>query len=120
MHKGHYGFYGRIQSTRSRTPKHRVSPLPLTKEQVTDLVELITAETVKKQRIEFDMLANRVNQGVDDGAHVKRPFYTKCSRSSQSLLTNGNDINSNNHKIVAIHPQEKWSEVTIVETFDHS
>jgi len=50
-----------------------IPPLPLTKEQVTDLVELIKAEKSKNSTL-IEMLAERVNPGVDDGAHAKAAF----------------------------------------------
>ncbi|MGE4471432.1 MAG: hypothetical protein AB7D20_01445, partial [Sulfuricurvum sp.] len=50
-----------------------IPPFPLTKEQVTELVALITAESSKNDEL-VTMLAERVNPGVDDGAHVKAAF----------------------------------------------
>ncbi|MBD3799515.1 MAG: aconitate hydratase B, partial [Epsilonproteobacteria bacterium] len=79
-----------------------IPPLPLTKEQVTALIELITAETAKNSEL-VDMLANRVNPGVDDGAHVKAAFLHQVVQGEvKAFLADNSDINSDDHKIVAI------------------
>jgi aconitate hydratase 2/2-methylisocitrate dehydratase len=53
-----------------------IPPFPLTKEQVESLVELITAEKSKNSTL-IEMLAERVNPGVDDAATCKLTFFAK-------------------------------------------
>ena len=50
-----------------------IPPFPLSREQVESLVELITLEKSKNNTL-IEMLAERVNPGVDDGAHAKAGF----------------------------------------------
>ena len=79
-----------------------IPPLPLTKEQVSDLIELIKAEKSKNAEL-VDMLANRVNPGVDDGAHVKAAFLHQIVQGQEKAFHgDSGDIDSNDHKIVAI------------------
>lgn len=79
-----------------------IPPLPLTKEQVADLIELIKAENSKNAEL-VDMLANRVNPGVDDGAYVKAAFLNQIVQGQEkAFLADLNDIDSVEHKIAAI------------------
>ncbi|MGC9351782.1 MAG: bifunctional aconitate hydratase 2/2-methylisocitrate dehydratase, partial [Sulfurovum sp.] len=51
-----------------------VPPLPLTAEQVAELVELLKAETIEEEEYLVDLLKNKVPAGVDDAAYVKAAF----------------------------------------------
>ena len=51
-----------------------VPPLPLTAKQVAELVELLKADDIKEADYLVDLIANRVNPGVDDAAYVKAAF----------------------------------------------
>lgn len=51
-----------------------VPPLPLTAEQVAELVELLKASSVADQDYVMDMFENKVPAGVDDAAYVKAAF----------------------------------------------
>jgi len=68
-----------------------VPPLPLSAEQVAALVEMIKAGQGDMAQ-NVDLLANRVNPGVDDAAYVKAAFL--------------NDVASEKIKVDAIAPQK--------------
>jgi aconitate hydratase 2/2-methylisocitrate dehydratase len=51
-----------------------VPPLPLTAEQVAELVELLKASPIADQDYAMDMFENKVPAGVDDAAYVKAAF----------------------------------------------
>jgi aconitate hydratase 2/2-methylisocitrate dehydratase len=68
-----------------------VPPLPLSAEQVAALVEMIKANQGDMAQ-NVDLLANRVNPGVDDAAYVKAAFL--------------NDVASEKIKVDAIAPQK--------------
>lgn len=68
-----------------------VPPLPLSAEQVAALVEMIKANQGDTAQ-NVDLLANRVNPGVDDAAYVKAAFL--------------NDVASEKIKVDAIAPQK--------------
>lgn len=79
-----------------------IPPFPLTKEQVTDLVELLKAQSSKNSEL-IDMLAERVNPGVDDAAHVKAAFLHQIVQGHEkAFLADSNDINSDDHKKAAL------------------
>ncbi|MDP3266986.1 MAG: bifunctional aconitate hydratase 2/2-methylisocitrate dehydratase [Sulfuricurvum sp.] len=79
-----------------------IPPFPLTKEQVTDLVQLITADQSKNSEL-IEMLSERVNPGVDDAAHVKAAFLHEVVQGKQkAFLADASDINSDDHKKAAI------------------
>ncbi|MGZ8548107.1 MAG: bifunctional aconitate hydratase 2/2-methylisocitrate dehydratase [Sulfuricurvum sp.] len=79
-----------------------IPPLPLTKKQVTDLVNLIKTQTAKNSEF-VEMLAQRVNPGVDDGAHVKAAFLHQVVQGEiKAFLADNSDINSDDHKKAAI------------------
>ncbi|MFA6188307.1 MAG: bifunctional aconitate hydratase 2/2-methylisocitrate dehydratase [Sulfuricurvum sp.] len=79
-----------------------IPPFPLTKEQVTDLVELIKADKSKNSAL-IEMLSERVNPGVDDAAHVKAAFLHEVVQGKQkAFLADASDINSDDHKKAAI------------------
>ena len=77
-----------------------IPPLPLTKEQVTDLVELIKLEKTKNSTL-IEMLAERVNPGVDDGAHVKAAFLHQVVQGEVSAVLS-DSTDANDHKKAAI------------------
>ncbi len=54
--------------------KLNVPPLPLTKEQVAELVELLQKDPIPEEEYLLDLLKNRVPGGVDDAAYVKAAF----------------------------------------------
>lgn len=79
-----------------------IPPFPLTKEQVTELVALITSESSKNDEL-VTMLAERVNPGVDDGAYVKAAFLHQVVQGEvKAFLSDNSDINSDDHKKAAI------------------
>src|SRR3989339_178642 len=79
-----------------------IPPFPLTKEQVTDLVALISATSSKNGEL-VEMLAERVNPGVDDGAYVKAAFLHQVVQGEvKAFLSDNSDINSDDHKKAAI------------------
>ncbi len=79
-----------------------IPPFPLTKEQVSELVALITAETSKNSDL-VEMLSARVNPGVDDGAYVKAAFLHQVVQGEvKAFLADNSDINSDDHKKAAI------------------
>ncbi|MFT7824720.1 MAG: bifunctional aconitate hydratase 2/2-methylisocitrate dehydratase [Sulfurimonas sp.] len=51
-----------------------VPPLPLTAEQVAELVELLKTSPIADQEYAMDMFENRVPAGVDDASYVKAAF----------------------------------------------
>ncbi|MDM5270753.1 bifunctional aconitate hydratase 2/2-methylisocitrate dehydratase [Sulfurovum sp. zt1-1] len=51
-----------------------VPPLPLTAEQVAELVELLKVSPIADQDYAMDMFENKVPAGVDDAAYVKAAF----------------------------------------------
>src|SRR3989338_8548203 len=79
-----------------------IPPFPLTKEQVAELVALISATSSKDGEL-VEMLAERVNPGVDDGAYVKAAFLHQVVQGEvKAFLSDNSDINSDNHKKAAI------------------
>ena len=68
------GFFEQYNNAKEERAKLGIPPLPLTKEQTKEVCELLksapTAELV-------DLLANRVNPGVDDAAKVKAEFLNE-------------------------------------------
>ncbi len=53
-----------------------IDPLPLSAEQVNDLVELLKAPPAGEDAFIVDLMTNRVPAGVDDAAYVKAAFLT--------------------------------------------
>ena len=51
-----------------------VPPLPLTPEQVAQLVELLKADEIVEEEYLLDLLKNHIPAGVDDAAYVKAAF----------------------------------------------
>jgi len=66
-----------------------VPPLPLTAQQVADLIELIKDDCTAEL---LDLLTNRIAPGVDDSAHVKAAFL--------------NDVAAENVTVAGITPEE--------------
>ena len=68
------GFFEQYNNAKEERAKLGIPPLPLTKEQTKEVCELLksapTAELV-------DLLANRVNPGVDDAAKIKAEFLNE-------------------------------------------
>ncbi|MBQ3167300.1 bifunctional aconitate hydratase 2/2-methylisocitrate dehydratase [Campylobacter sp.] len=68
------GFFEQYNNAKEERAKLGIPPLPLTKEQTKEVCELLksapTAELI-------DLLANRVNPGVDDAAKVKAEFLNE-------------------------------------------
>ncbi len=54
--------------------KLNVPPLPLTAQQVNELVELLKQDPIPEEEYLLDLLKNRVPAGVDDAAYVKAAF----------------------------------------------
>ena len=66
-----------IEEYRAHTAEREklgVPPLPLTTEQVAELVELLKADPIVEEAYLLDLLNNRVPAGVDDAAYVKAAF----------------------------------------------
>ncbi len=79
-----------------------IPPLPLNKDQVAQLVELMVVQKEKNHEL-VEMLSNRVNPGVDDGALVKASFLHKVVQGEiQAFLADNKDIESVDHKKAAI------------------
>jgi aconitate hydratase 2/2-methylisocitrate dehydratase len=79
-----------------------IPTLPLTKDEVTALVELIKLEKSKNNEL-LNMLAERVNPGVDDAAHVKAAFLHEIVQGNEkAFLADASDINSVDHKKAAL------------------
>ncbi len=57
-----------------------IPPLPLTAEQIGDLVELMKKPPVGQKDFLLDLLANRVPPGVDDAAYVKAAFLSAIAK----------------------------------------
>ena len=53
-----------------------IDPLPLTAEQVNDLVELLKAPPAGEEDFILNLITNRTPAGVDDAAYVKAAFLT--------------------------------------------
>ncbi len=66
-----------IQNYKAHTQERAelgVPPLPLTAEQVSQLVELLKADKIEEESYLLDLLENHVPAGVDDAAYVKAAF----------------------------------------------
>lgn len=57
-----------------------IDPLPLTAEQVNDLVELLKAPPAGEEDFIVDLITNRTPAGVDDAAYVKAAFLTAVAK----------------------------------------
>ncbi len=64
----------------SERAEQGIDPLPLSAEQVNDLVELLKAPPAGEEDFILDLIANRVPAGVDDAAYVKAAFLTAVAR----------------------------------------
>ncbi|MFA7351859.1 MAG: bifunctional aconitate hydratase 2/2-methylisocitrate dehydratase, partial [Methylotenera sp.] len=67
----------------------QLPPLPLTAEQVAQLVELLKAPPAGEENTLLDLLANRIPAGVDQAAYVKAAFLSDLanSKAASPLLT---------------------------------
>lgn len=96
------GFLDEYKQHTQERAAQGIPPLPLTKEQVTDLVELIKVEKSKNDYL-VGLLANNVNPGVDDGAYVKAAFLHQVVQGNvAAFMADNNDVNSVEHKKAAI------------------
>ncbi len=57
-----------------------IDPLPLSAEQVNDLVDLLKAPPAGDDEFLLDLISNRVPAGVDDAAYVKAAFLTAIAK----------------------------------------
>ncbi len=57
-----------------------IDPLPLTAEQVNDLVELLKAPPAGEEDFILNLITNRTPAGVDDAAYVKAAFLTAVAK----------------------------------------
>ncbi len=57
-----------------------IPPLPLSAEQVTQLIELIKQPPAGEEEFLLDLITNRVPPGVDDAAYVKAAFLADLSK----------------------------------------
>ncbi len=60
--------------------EQNIDPLPLSAEQVNDLVELLKAPPAGEEGFLVDLITNRVPAGVDDAAYVKAAFLTAVAK----------------------------------------
>ncbi|MFL2840976.1 MAG: bifunctional aconitate hydratase 2/2-methylisocitrate dehydratase [Pseudohongiellaceae bacterium] len=58
-----------------------VVPLPLSAEQVSDLVELLNNPPAGEEEFILDLISNRVPAGVDEAAYVKASFLTALTKN---------------------------------------
>ncbi|ARQ98943.1 bifunctional aconitate hydratase 2/2-methylisocitrate dehydratase [Campylobacter devanensis] len=68
------GFFEQYNSAKYERAKLGIPPLPLTKEQTKEVCELLKSSASAEL---VDLLANRVNPGVDDAAKVKAEFLNE-------------------------------------------
>ncbi|MPB73093.1 bifunctional aconitate hydratase 2/2-methylisocitrate dehydratase [Campylobacter fetus] len=68
------GFFDDYNVAKEERSKLGIPPLPLTKEQTKEVCELLKTCATKEL---VDLLANRVNPGVDDAAKVKAEFLNE-------------------------------------------
>ncbi|WP_086297118.1 bifunctional aconitate hydratase 2/2-methylisocitrate dehydratase [Campylobacter devanensis] len=68
------GFFEQYNSAKDERVKLGIPPLPLTKEQTKEVCELLKSSASAEL---VDLLANRVNPGVDDAAKVKAEFLNE-------------------------------------------
>ena len=61
-----------------------IPPLPLSKQQVTELVELLKNPPKGEEATLVDLITHRVPAGVDDAAKVKAEFLAKVAAGTQS------------------------------------
>lgn len=61
-----------------------IPPLPLSKEQTTDLVALLQNPPAGEEAFLVDLLTHRVPAGVDDAAKVKATFLNRVARGLES------------------------------------
>ncbi len=61
-----------------------IPPLPLTKQQTRDLVELLKSPPKGEEAFLLDLITHRVPAGVDDAAQVKAEFLAKIAAGSES------------------------------------
>ncbi|MFT5209221.1 MAG: aconitate hydratase 2/2-methylisocitrate dehydratase [Flavobacterium sp.] len=61
-----------------------IDPLPLSAEQVNDLVELLKSPPAGEEALILDLLSNRVPAGVDDAAYVKAAFLSSVAKGEAS------------------------------------
>ena len=61
-----------------------IPPLPLSAEQVTDLIELLKAPPAGEEEFLMDLLTERVPPGVDDAAYVKAAFLADVAKGEAS------------------------------------
>lgn len=60
--------------------KENLPPLPLTAEQVAELVELLKSPPKGEEDLLLDLLANRIPAGVDESAYVKAAFLSAVAK----------------------------------------
>ncbi|MDD5786170.1 bifunctional aconitate hydratase 2/2-methylisocitrate dehydratase [Campylobacter lanienae] len=68
------GFFEQYNSAKDERAKLGIPPLPLTKEQTKEVCELLKSSASAEL---VDLLANRVNPGVDDAAKIKAEFLNE-------------------------------------------
>ncbi|WP_096021258.1 bifunctional aconitate hydratase 2/2-methylisocitrate dehydratase [Campylobacter lanienae] len=68
------GFFEQYNSAKDERAKLGIPPLPLTKEQTKEVCELLKSSASAEL---VNLLANRVNPGVDDAAKVKAEFLNE-------------------------------------------
>ncbi len=61
-----------------------IPPLPLTAQQVTELVELLKSPPKGEEAYVLDLITNNVNPGVDDAAYVKAAFLADVANGKAS------------------------------------
>ena len=69
---------------RCRTCRPRNSPLPLTKQQTTELVALLKNPPAGEEATLVELITYRVPAGVDDAAKVKAEFLAKVAKGEEA------------------------------------
>jgi aconitate hydratase 2/2-methylisocitrate dehydratase len=64
--------------------KEGIPPLPLNREQTAEVIELLKNPPAGKEEELLELIANRVNPGVDPAAQVKAEFLFKVAHGEES------------------------------------
>jgi len=68
------GFLKEYKKHMEERAKLEIPPLPLTADQVKEVVKLLQQVPIIEEEFLMNLLENRVNPGVDEGAFVKASF----------------------------------------------
>jgi aconitase (EC 4.2.1.3) len=79
------GFLKEYKKHVEERAKLGIPPLPLTADQVKEVVKLLQQVPIVEEEFLMDLLENRVNPGVDEGAFVKASFLNDIIQGKSSL-----------------------------------